>query len=137
MSPFSEVRHINPNLDECLSQFIMEYADGFCGEMLQTHIKTGGKRLRAKLTLQLANVFNIDLQNAFHWAMAVELLHNATLIHDDVQDGDEVRRNKPTTWVTYGVPQAINAGDLGLMLPFQCIEKYKCQILFDGSLHKP
>ena len=51
------------------------------------------------------------------WAAAVELLHNATLIHDDIQDGDQVRRGQPTTWVRHGQAQAINAGDLLLMLP--------------------
>jgi geranylgeranyl diphosphate synthase type I len=85
-------------------------------------LDTGGKRLRAQVTLQLATLFSVDSENALQWASAVELLHNATLIHDDVQDGDTTRRNHPCTWVEHGIPQAINAGDLGLMLPFQCIE---------------
>jgi geranylgeranyl diphosphate synthase type I len=48
----------------------------------------------------------------------VELLHNATLVHDDVQDGDLTRRGEPTVWARHGVAQAINAGDYLLMLPF-------------------
>jgi geranylgeranyl diphosphate synthase type I len=46
------------------------------------------------------------------------MLHNATLVHDDIQDGDRLRRGKETVWVRHGVPQAINVGDLMLMLPF-------------------
>ena len=57
------------------------------------------------------------------WAAACELVHNATLIHDDIQDGDRVRRDQPTTWVRHGVGQAINAGDLLLMLPFTLLSE--------------
>ena len=123
MSPFTDTKR-NPvlDIDEGLRALIKEHAKGFCGEMLQEHLDTGGKRLRAKLTLRLADLFHISPDNALQWALAVELLHNATLIHDDVQDGDRTRRNRPTTWAVHGVPQAINAGDLGLMLPYQCIE---------------
>ena len=126
MSPFTDTKR-NPvlDIDEGLRALIKDHADGFCGEMLQEHLDTGGKRLRAKLTLQLASVFHIAHSDALQWALAVELLHNATLIHDDVQDGDRTRRNRPTTWAIHGVPQAINAGDLGLMPPYQCIENMK------------
>ena len=58
---------------------------------------------------------------ARYWAAAVELLHNATLVHDDLQDGDEVRRGEPTLWKKYGAGQAINAGDLMLMVPYQLL----------------
>lgn len=126
MSPFTNTKR-NPvlDIDEGLRALIKKHADGFCGDMLQEHLDTGGKRLRAKLTLQLASLFQIAPSDALQWALAVELLHNATLIHDDVQDGDRTRRNRPTTWAVHGVPQAINAGDLGLMLPYQCIEDMK------------
>ena len=42
---------------------------------------------------------------------ALELLHNFSLIHDDIEDGDRTRRGRPTLWAVWGVPQAINAGD--------------------------
>ena len=88
------------------------------GAMVTEHLETGGKRLRARLALSATSALNGDVDSAVHWAAAVELLHNATLIHDDIQDGDRVRRGKPTTWVNHGTAQAINAGDLMLMLPF-------------------
>ena len=123
MSPFNDIKRNQVlDIDEGIRELIQQYADDFCGSMLQEHLDTGGKRLRAKLSLQLAELFQIDHHNAMQWALAVELLHNATLIHDDIQDGDRTRRNRPTTWTIHGVPQAINAGDLGLMLPYQCIE---------------
>jgi geranylgeranyl diphosphate synthase type I len=92
------------------------------GVMVQEHLATGGKRLRARLALAAADALGAT-GDARPWAAAVELLHNATLIHDDIQDGDRVRRGQPTTWVRHGVAQAINAGDLMLMLPFLALAR--------------
>jgi geranylgeranyl pyrophosphate synthase len=91
------------------------------GQMVQEHLATGGKRVRARLALAAAEALGFERSEAVPWSAACELLHNATLIHDDVQDGDTMRRDQPTTWVRHGVPQAINAGDLLLMLPFLAI----------------
>lgn len=87
------------------------------GDICAEHLETGGKRVRARLALAAAEALGERRERAAPWAAAVEMLHNATLIHDDVQDGDMVRRGRPTTWASHGVPQAINAGDLMLMLP--------------------
>lgn len=91
------------------------------GVMVQEHLSTGGKRIRARLALSAAAALGAPRARAIGWAAACELLHNATLIHDDIQDGDLIRRGQPTTWVRHGVPQAINAGDLLLMLPFLAV----------------
>lgn len=96
------------------------------GVMVQEHLATGGKRIRARLALCATAALGRPRADAVGWAAAVELLHNATLIHDDIQDGDRMRRGEPTTWVRHGAAQAINAGDLLLMLPFLA--------LGDGSL---
>lgn len=93
------------------------------GVMAQEHLASGGRRLRARLALATVSALHGDILSAVPWAAAVELLHNATLIHDDIQDGDRVRRGHPTTWVRHGVPQAINAGDLMLMLPFLAVDE--------------
>jgi geranylgeranyl diphosphate synthase type I len=54
---------------------------------------------------------NTHLQRALPAAVAVELTHNFTLVHDDIEDGDTERRHRPTVWTLWGVPQAINTGD--------------------------
>lgn len=87
------------------------------GHIVEEHLQTGGKRLRARLALAACKCLGANVEKAIPWAAACELLHNATLIHDDLQDGDRVRRGQPTTWVTHGMPSAINAGDLLLVLP--------------------
>lgn len=88
-----------------------------CGAMVVQHLTTGGKRLRARLALAAVDALGGTDRDAIAWAAACELLHNASLVHDDVQDGDRVRRGSPTLWARHGMAQAINAGDLLLMLP--------------------
>jgi geranylgeranyl diphosphate synthase type I len=72
---------------------------------------TSGKRIRPLLGLLVYRSLGGDYRRALPGAAAVELGHNFSLVHDDIQDGDRERRFRPTLWVRYGVPQAINAGD--------------------------
>ncbi len=107
---------------------------GRLGDILWEHIASGGKRLRARLALGCVEVLGGKRRQAVPWAAACELLHNATLIHDDLQDGDRIRRGRPATWARHGAAQAINAGDLGLMLPYRALARLqlcaeKCWLL--------
>ena len=86
------------------------------------HLATGGKRLRARLALGATEGLGGNRAAAIPWAASCELLHNATLLHDDVQDGDRVRRGRTAVWVRHGLAQAINAGDLMLMLPYSVLD---------------
>lgn len=91
------------------------------GDIVGHHLGTGGKRLRARLALLTAETLGSSKETVVPWAAACELLHNATLVHDDLQDGDKQRRGEPAVWVKYGAAQAINTGDLMLILPYQAI----------------
>jgi geranylgeranyl diphosphate synthase, type I len=71
-----------------------------------------GKRIRPLLVLLTTSAAGGDWEKALPAAAAVELIHNFSLIHDDIQDQSPVRRGRPTVWVKWGVAQAINAGDL-------------------------
>ncbi|MEM1030862.1 MAG: hydroxymethylglutaryl-CoA reductase, degradative [Myxococcota bacterium] len=79
--------------------------------MCAYHMETGGKRLRALLPLLVAEAFETDHEGLLPFGAACEMLHNATLVHDDLQDGDLVRRGRMTVWNRYGQAQAINLGD--------------------------
>jgi geranylgeranyl pyrophosphate synthase len=79
--------------------------------MARYHLRTGGKRLRALLPLLTAEALGADPGELVPLGAACEVLHNATLVHDDLQDGDRLRRGQSSVWVRYGVPQAINLGD--------------------------
>ena len=71
----------------------------------------GGKRVRPALTLWACEAMGGTPDWAMPAAVAVELIHNFTLIHDDIQDGDVHRRHRPTVWSIWGAAQGINAGD--------------------------
>jgi geranylgeranyl diphosphate synthase, type I len=73
---------------------------------------SGGKRMRPLLGLLAYASITGDYENALPGAAAVELGHNFSLVHDDIEDGDRERRHRPTLWTLHGVPQAINAGDM-------------------------
>lgn len=77
-----------------------------------------GKRLRPNLVLRIARSEGASPEDALDAAAAVELLHNYSLVHDDIEDGDELRRGRRTLWNVYGIPQAINAGDAMCALTF-------------------
>ncbi|MCA9515620.1 MAG: polyprenyl synthetase family protein, partial [Myxococcales bacterium] len=75
------------------------------------HLATGGKRLRALLPIWLGTNLGGDPEAAIPLGLGIELLHNATLVHDDLQDGDRTRRGEPTVWTVWGDAQAINVGN--------------------------
>ncbi len=75
-------------------------------------LRAGGKRLRPLLTVLSARLFGLDEDLALYPAASVELLHNFTLIHDDIMDRDDFRRGVPTVHKVYGEAMAILAGDL-------------------------
>ena len=72
---------------------------------------SGGKRMRPLLGLLAYASITGEHQRALPGAAAVELGHNFSLVHDDIEDGDTERRHRPTLWTVHGVPQAINTGD--------------------------
>ncbi|WP_245601925.1 polyprenyl synthetase family protein [Hamadaea tsunoensis] len=80
-----------------------------------------GKALRPALALLAAEAVGGSTNAALPAAVAVELVHNFSLIHDDVMDGDETRRHRPTVWKVFGVGHAILAGDALLALAFEAI----------------
>ncbi|MBV8083764.1 MAG: polyprenyl synthetase family protein, partial [Chloroflexi bacterium] len=88
-----------------------------------------GKRIRPALTLLSCQATGGDYQRALPAAMAIELLHNFTLIHDDIEDGDGLRRNRPAVWKIWGLAQALNVGDGMHVLAKRA--------LLDGAAAKP
>ena len=73
--------------------------------------EAGGKRIRPALCIQAALAFGGSLADALPGAVAVELVHNFSLVHDEIQDHDAERHHRPTLWALLGEAQAINAGD--------------------------
>jgi geranylgeranyl diphosphate synthase, type I len=112
-----------PTLEEelyCAVKIVEESGLNELGEMLYYHMgweKKGetsvprGKRIRPILVLLTTASAGGKWEQALPAAVAVELIHNFSLIHDDIEDNSPKRRGRPTVWKKWGVPQAINAGD--------------------------
>lgn len=93
----------------------------YCTEMTRYQLKTGGKRLRALIPCLVFESFGKSAESAVALGAAIEMIHNATLVHDDLQDGDEMRRSQPTVWKKYSEAQAINCGDAMFQYPFRIL----------------
>src|SRR3989344_2685196 len=121
---------INEELDLILSEFL--------NETKKTNIKLlpfalgllnstrGGKRIRGvllKLGFEIASGSPNLRNDVLRVASALEILHTAFLIHDDIMDKSEERRSQPSLYKLLGIPQAINVGDIGLYLPIKLISE--------------
>ncbi len=115
-----------------VSEVLKEYGAAIRGEIerylpsgnLNRHLydlaadypRRGGKMMRPSICIATARAFGATLSEALLSAVAIELLHNAFLVHDDVEDGSELRRGAPSLHSLHGIPLAINAGDYMLLL---------------------
>ncbi len=112
--------------DECaLSGFhgMIHYHMGWVDQSFQPTSSPAGKRLRPMLCLLACAEFCGDPTPALPAAAAIEILHNFSLVHDDVEDGDETRRFRPTVWKVWGVPHAINVGDGMFAMAYAAIQE--------------
>ncbi len=91
-------------------------------------LSLGGKRLRPVLTLMVCDFFGTDFKKAIHAALAVELFHNFSLIHDDIMDNAPLRRGQKTVHEKWDVNTAILSGDAMLILAYRFFENYEPQM---------
>jgi len=90
---------------------MMHYHMGWVDEQLEARPAAGGKRLRPLLCLLTCQAAGGDALTALPAATAIEILHNFSLAHDDIEDNSPTRRSRAALWTLWGVPQAINVGD--------------------------
>jgi geranylgeranyl diphosphate synthase type I len=105
-------RHLSPEAGQLAS--MLEYHLGWRGTDLAVLATPApaGKKLRPGLVLLVAQAVCGDITPAARSsAVAVELIHNFSLVHDDIQDRSQLRRHRPTVWSVWGMPQGINVGD--------------------------
>jgi geranylgeranyl diphosphate synthase type I len=98
--------------------------DRFRGAMKHL-IDGGGKRLRAVLPSLVGEACGKHHEGHHDLGAAIEIIHNFTLIHDDIMDDDDIRRGRPAVHVAYDVPTAINAGDAMHVLAFEILSSSK------------
>ena len=93
-------------------------------------MKQGGKRMRPALTLMAAELFETDCSLALDAALAVEVFHNFSLVHDDIMDQAPLRRGKETIHQKWDVNTGILSGDALLIKAYQLFESYPPEIMF-------
>ncbi|MFP4343643.1 MAG: polyprenyl synthetase family protein [Anaerolineales bacterium] len=133
MDPFS--RYL-PALEEQLREAVahrpgaprllygmLAYHLGWVDDTFRPEESERGKRLRPIFLLLSCEAQGGDWQQALPAAAAVELLHNFSLIHDDIEDHDSTRRGRSTLWTLWGEAQAINAGDALFAVAFKTLTR--------------
>ncbi|MBL6726978.1 MAG: polyprenyl synthetase family protein [Methylophilaceae bacterium] len=106
-----------PEADEFLYQVKNEFAasllvdDSFLSQWLKHHGESQGKWIRARLALSSGALLGLSAQTYIKWAVVCELIHSASLLHDDICDNDALRRGRITVWKEFGIPAAICTGD--------------------------
>lgn len=90
-------------------------------------LELGGKRLRPVLTLMAAEIFNEKYEKALDAALAIEVFHNFSLIHDDIMDDAPLRRGQQTVHEKWDLNTGILSGDAMLILAYQLFENYEGQ----------
>ena len=114
-----ELPGINDFLDKEADQL-----NGLVKDVAKHIISSGGKRIRPMLTLLFARAFGYDRDDFYAMACALELLHSATLLHDDYLDDAELRRGKQAAHVVFGRTETILAGDALLALANEMGARY-------------
>ncbi|MCB2180146.1 polyprenyl synthetase family protein [bacterium] len=100
---------------------MLAYHLGWSGENISSH--TQGKRIRPLLLLLTTGAAGGNWEEAIAGAATVELIHNFSLIHDDIEDNSEERRGRKTLWVIHSLPLALNAGDALFSLAFMGLSR--------------
>src|SRR5919112_3373297 len=110
-----------------INQFILSNVSGNPHHLYDAslhYIKSGGKRIRPFLSVKSCQLFGGIMETAIPYASSVELIHNFTLIHDDIMDNDNLRHNVSAVHEQFGVPVAILSGDVLFSKAFQIMSLF-------------
>ena len=111
-----------------IDNFINDLNNNSVYEPIKYFLKLPSKRVRPILTLIASRLYNNNTDYALSAALANELFHNFTLIHDDIMDSSKIRRGKETVHLKWTVNQAILSGDAMQILAYKCLENYEANI---------
>lgn len=126
MSSVSFQRHydrLRITVDRHLHQVLKQHSYGLTASGCKYVLSGGGKRVRAVLTLLSAEAVGGTVRSALQTAAAVEIMHNFTLVHDDIMDHASSRRGKPTVHVRWSTNYALLVGDVLLGLAYCSLQK--------------
>jgi len=115
------LKKMSAELDGPIKSYIGDEEPKVLMDAAKQYPFAGGKRMRPAMAVACCKAVGGDGSKAVPLAVAIEYIHNFTLIHDDIMDGDEKRRGMPTIHVGYGEPTAILAGDALFAKAYQII----------------
>ncbi|PHR13914.1 MAG: polyprenyl synthetase [Aequorivita sp.] len=119
------LKKYNDDLQEYLAKAVSHKKPRQLYDPIKYILSLGGKRIRPALTLMVCDFFGTDYKKAMSAALAVELFHNFSLIHDDIMDNAPLRRGKRTVHEKWDVNTAILSGDAMLILAYRFFENYE------------
>ncbi len=125
------IKQLSKLIEEQISTYDFPKSPENLYDPLRYFMTLGGKRIRPVLTLLGAELFSTPAESAIHAALAVELFHNFTLIHDDIMDVAPLRRAKPTVHTKWNENIAILSGDVLMVNSYQELCKQKPSDLAD------
>jgi geranylgeranyl diphosphate synthase type II len=108
-----------------LNEFTTPKAPNSLYEPIEYILRLGGKRLRPVLTLMTTDIFNGSYEKSLDAALAIEVFHNFSLIHDDIMDDAPLRRGQQTVHEKWDLNTGILSGDAMLILAYQLFENYQ------------
>lgn len=115
------LKKISAEIDAPIKEYIEDEEPADLIEATRQYPYAGGKRMRPAMALACCGAVGGDKSKAVPFAVAIEYIHNFTLVHDDLMDGDETRRGMTTIHVKYGMPTSVLAGDALFAKAFQII----------------
>lgn len=116
-------REVAPSIEAQIESVLPKNGIPNLNEAIWYHLETGGKKLRPLIGLLTCESLGGKRGEMLPFAASCELLHNWFLVHDDIEDGDKMRRNKPSLWIKYGLAHGINTGDYMAHKVFELIMK--------------
>ncbi len=103
--------HYGGLVREAIEGYLPSREPAYHYELVRDYPRRGGRMLRPALCMAVAQALGAPAAAALPTAVAIELFHNAVLVHDDIEDASTHRRGRPTLHETHGIPMAINVGD--------------------------
>ena len=113
------IQEVKPLVENRISESLRAARHSRLSDAMMHLIKGGGKRLRATLPWLVAKAVGDSHSGLLDIGAAIEIVHNFTLVHDDIMDDDDTRRGLNAVHIEYGLPTAINAGDAMLAIAFE------------------
>lgn len=126
MLSFNEILQ---KIENEVTQLSFEYPPKSLYDPIEYILSLGGKRIRPALTLMACNLYQDSIDKAINPALGIEVFHNFTLLHDDLMDKADKRRNKPTVHKVWNDNTAILSGDAMLIAAYQLIGKTEPEYL--------